>query len=77
MATERLWLELNLYELDAMVRSVGRQTVLHCGDCNRSVGFQDAVPGPVRDWPYCPTHPDKALTIRAATITKSPHSLRQ
>lgn len=67
-ADESHWLELNLYEFETGVRPIGTEAMLYCGACQASVAYGDVVPGPIRAWPYCPTHQDKALMVCATSL---------
>lgn len=67
-ADESHWLELHLYECEAGVRPIGREAMLYCGACQASIAYEDVVPGPIRDWPYCPTHQDNALMVCATSL---------
>jgi hypothetical protein len=53
--------------MESAVRPLGRHVVLYCGLCEAIVPFIKAVAGPVKDWPHCPIHQDRPLTIRSVS----------
>lgn len=65
---ERHWLELTLHELAAIVRSAGKDAVLYCAACRDGIAYDRVVVGPIREWPYCPNHPERPLLIRSAPL---------
>jgi hypothetical protein len=67
-ADESHWLELNLYESEGGIHPVGGHAMLYCGACEASVAYRDVVPGPIRDWPYCPVHQDKTLMVCSTSL---------
>ncbi len=65
---EQQWLELTLYELARAVRAEGKQAVLYCSACRGEVAYNRVVPGPIREWPYCPVHVQTPLIMRSGPI---------
>lgn len=56
-----------LRELERVAWLAGNPALLYCGVCEAAVSSQNAVEGPLQDWPYCPIHTNKPLTIHSAT----------
>jgi hypothetical protein len=65
---EQQWLELTLYELATVVRAEGKEAVLYCSGCRREIAYSRVVPGPIREWPYCPVHAETPLIMRSGPI---------
>ncbi len=61
-------LMVRLRDLSSVAQFAGKQAVLYCGLCQQHVPFGQVVAGPVPDWPYCPAHHEKPLTVEAAPI---------
>jgi hypothetical protein len=59
-------LKSQLRELERAAWLAGNPAVLYCSVCEATVSSQNAMDGPVRDWPYCPVHGNTPLTIRPA-----------
>ena len=56
-----------LRELEKAAWLAGNPALLYCGACEAEVSPESATEGPLRDWPYCPIHEDKPLTIHSAS----------
>lgn len=65
---EQQWLELTLYELATVVRAEGKEAVLYCSSCRGDIAYNRVVPGPIREWPYCPVHAQTPLIMRSGPV---------
>ena len=67
IAEERRHLKSQLRDLQVAAWSAGNPALLYCGACEAAVSPEEAIEGPLRNWPYCPLHEHKALMIHAAS----------
>lgn len=59
-------LAVQLRELERAAWLAGNPVALYCSLCEATVSSQDAMDGPLRDWPHCPLHAQTPLVIRPA-----------
>ncbi len=67
ISEERRRLSLQLRELQVAAWSAGNPALFYCGACEAAVSSEEAIEGPLRNWPYCPVHTQKALMVHAAS----------
>jgi hypothetical protein len=44
------------------------QALLYCGICQAAVSYHDTVNGEIDEWPYCPVHQEKPLTVCPSSL---------
>ena len=66
VSEERRRLKSQLRELQWAAWLAGTPALLYCGDCDAAVSCEKVIEGPLQDWPYCPVHENKPLTIHSA-----------
>lgn len=60
-------LQSQLKELEWSAWLAGNPALLYCGACQAPISSEKAMEGPMQDWPYCPVHPNRPLTVRSAS----------
>jgi len=59
-------LKSQLRQLERVAWLVGNPSLLYCWACRAAVSSEHAIEGALDDWPYCPIHKKKPLTIHSA-----------
>lgn len=60
-------LQSQVRELEWSAWLAGNPALLFCGACHAPVPADRVVEGLLPDWPYCPIHRNRPLTIRSAS----------